>query len=117
MPSGLSGEGMSGRDPVLVKQCPLQQHSPWVEGCVAGIMSSSSLSEEELWAVVPEAFFVVFTARTCSGVGVGTAGPQLRLTETGGDLIALKTKNRNIPTLIKGLVRGRGGEMGEGEVL
>jgi hypothetical protein len=86
---------------------------------VAGIKSSSpsSLSEEELWAVVPEAFFVVFTAWTPSGVGAGTAGLLLRLTETGGDLIALKTKNRNIPPLIKGLVRGRGEEMGEGGAL
>lgn len=57
---------------------------------MAGIKSSSpsSLSEEELWAVVPEAFFVVFTAWTPSGVGAGTAGLLLRLTETGGDLIA-----------------------------
>lgn len=92
--------------------------SPWVEGCVAGIRSSSSLSEEELWAVPPEAwaFLVVFMAWTCPGVGAGTAGPRLGLTETGGDLIALKNKNRNIPPLIKGLVR-REGEMGEGGFL
>lgn len=79
---------------VLAEQSPLQWHSPWTEGCVAGIMSSSSLSEEELGAVTPEAwaFLVVFTAWTCSGVA-GTAGPRLWLTEAGGDLIALKNKN------------------------
>lgn len=86
---------------------------------MAGIMSSSSLSEEELWPVPPEAwaFLVVFTAWTCPGVGAGIAGPRLVLTETGGDLITLKNKNRNIPPLIKGLVRGREEEMGEGGFL
>lgn len=82
-------------------------------------MSSSSLSEEELWAVPPEAwaFLVVFTAWTCPGVGAGTAGPRVGLTETGGDLIALKSKNRNNPPLIIKAWSRREGETGEGGLL
>lgn len=88
-----------------------------MEGCVAGITSSSSLSEEELWSEVPEAwaFLEVFTAWICVGVAAEPAGLRSGLTEIRGDLIALKNKNKtHIYSVIKGLARGREGEIGEG---
>lgn len=80
---------------------------------MAGITSSSSLSEEELWAVVPEAwaFLEVFTAWICVGVADGPAGLRLGLTEIRGDLIALKNKNKtHTYSVIKGLAGGGKGK-------
>lgn len=73
--------------------------SPGVKHCVAGITSSSSLSEEELLAVLSEAwaFLGVFAAWAGVGVAAGPAGLRLGSTKIRGVLITLKNKNKKQP--------------------
>lgn len=73
-------------------------HSPGVKHCVAGITSSSSLSEEELLAVLSEAwaFLGVFVAWAGVGVAAGQAGLRLS-SKIRGVLITLKNKNKKQP--------------------
>lgn len=73
--------------------------SPGVEDCVAGITSSSSLSEEELAAVLLEArgFLGALAAWACAGVAAGPAGLRLGSTKIRGGLITLKKKNKTHP--------------------
>lgn len=76
--------------------CVLGPRSPGAKHCVAGITSSSSLSEEELLAVLSEAraFFGVFAAWAGVGVAAGTAGLRLSSIKIRGVLITLKNKNK-----------------------
>lgn len=80
--------------PSLVGLC-----SPGTEHCVAGITSSSSLSEEELLAVLSEAwaFLGVSAAGACVAVAAGPAGLRLGSTKIRGGLITLKNKNKTYP--------------------
>lgn len=76
--------------------CVLGPRSPGAKHCVAGITSSSSLSEEELLAVFSEAwaFFGVFAAWAGVGVAAGPAGLRLSSIKIRGVLITLKNKNK-----------------------
>lgn len=76
--------------------CVLGPRSPGAKHCVAGITSSSSLSEEELLAVLSEAraFFGVFAAWAGVEVAAGTAGLRLSSIKIRGVLITLKNKNK-----------------------
>lgn len=76
---------------------------------MAGIISSSSLSEEELLAVLSEAraFLGLPAAWVRAEAAAGPAGLRLGSTKIRGSLITLKNKNKTHPPVIKGL-RGEG---------
>lgn len=82
-----------GSQPCTVGLC-----SPGVKHCVAGITSSSSLSEE-LLGVLSEAwaFLGVLVAWVWAGVAAGPAGLRLGSTKIRGVLITLKNKNKTQP--------------------